>query len=97
MTAPQVPVPVPAAPAAPVAGAPAPAPPTDATSPAPEGGAGQSATDAAGMDEVAWQIAAEADAKYSIVAEPGGGGEQVQAQEQVQASTPVPATGQTAG
>lgn len=84
MTSPQAPVP-PAAPAAPAPAAGAPAP-----VPAPADGAtstGESATDAAGMDEVAWQIAAEADCRNSIVAEPGGGGEQVQA----------PSTEQTAG
>lgn len=48
----------PVAPAAPVAGQPAPA--TN----------GESATDAAAGDPVAWQIAAEADARFSIVAEP---------------------------
>lgn len=87
MTNPQAPVaaPAPAAPAPVAAGAPAPAPVApDTAAPAD----GQSATDAAGMDEVAWQIAAEADCKNSIVAEPGGGGGG-------QAPAPVPE--QTAG
>lgn len=53
-----------------------PMPPAPAAAPAPGAAPaaapveGQSATDAAGMDEVAWQIAAEADAQYSVVAEP---------------------------
>jgi hypothetical protein len=64
--------PMPPAPApAPAAGAPAPVAPAPGA-PALVPATGESATDAAGMDEVAWQIAAEADAKYSIVAEPGG-------------------------
>jgi hypothetical protein len=66
--------PAPAAPASAPAAAPTPAGDAPAAGqPAPEGG--QSDTDAAGMDEEAWQIAAEADARYSVVAEPGGGGD----------------------
>jgi len=57
----------PAAPAPAAPAAPAPAQPAQ-----PDAG-GQSATDAAGMDEVAWQVAAEADAQFSIVAEPNEG------------------------
>jgi len=61
--------PAPAAPA-PAAGAPAPAAaPVAAPDAAPVDG--QSATDAAGMDEVAWQIAAEADARFGKVSAPG--------------------------
>lgn len=60
-----------AAPGAPVAapGSVSPAPAQGAApAPAPEGG--QSATDMAADDPVAWQIAAEADARFSVVAEP---------------------------
>ena len=64
---PAAPAPVPGAPAA----APAPAAP-GAPVPAVPAAGGQSATDAAGMDEVAWQIAAEADAQFAVVEEPGG-------------------------
>lgn len=76
-----------AAPApAPTAGAvPAPAAPgvvapgAGQTAPADPGAGGQSATDAAGMDVDAWSIAAQADARFSIVEDngseeaPGGG------------------------
>jgi hypothetical protein len=58
------PAPVAPAPAAPVPGA---APPAAV----PEDPGGQSATDLAADDPVAWQVAAEADARFSIVAEPG--------------------------
>jgi hypothetical protein len=69
------------------------APPAPGQSPQPD--PGQSATDAAGMDEVAWQIAAEADAQFSVVAEPGGGGPQIAAQVPQQQAPAPPA--QTTG
>lgn len=76
MTAPQQPIP------APVAPAPAPDPtapvPQQAQAPVPVDQAppeqpGESATDQAVGDPAAWQVAAEADARYSIVQRPLNG------------------------
>lgn len=67
-------VPAPAAPGAPAPGAAAPSAPGD-----PAAAGGESATDAAGMDIDAWSIAAQADARFSILEDngteeaPGGG------------------------
>lgn len=61
------PAPAPGAPA-PVPGAPAPAPaPGAAADAVPAGAPGESATDAAGMDVDAWNIAAQASARYRVV------------------------------
>jgi hypothetical protein len=77
------PAPAPA-PGAPAPGAPAPAAPGD-----PAAAAGQSATDAAGMDIDAWNIAAMADARYSLVPEADGGSAEVE--EPAAPAAPAPA------
>lgn len=61
-----VPAPVPVAPAP----APGATPPVPQPGQAPVPAEGESATDLAADDPVAWQVAAEADARFSIVAEP---------------------------
>ena len=63
--APGAAAPVLAGPAVP--GQPAPAPPGGAADPATAGAGGESATDAAGMDVDAWNIAAQASARYRVV------------------------------
>jgi hypothetical protein len=79
--------PVPAvAPAAAVPGA---VPGAPAPAPAAQVEGGQSATDAAGMDEVAWQIAAEADAQFAVIEEPGGASATEEAKAPAQAAASV--------
>jgi hypothetical protein len=69
---PTIPAPAPAPGAGPVAPGAAPgAAPAPAAAGADPNVDGQSATDAAGMDEVAWQIAAEADASFAVIGEGG--------------------------
>lgn len=84
---PVTPAPAVAPAAAPVApGAPVPAAPQEA--------GGVSATDQAGDDPeswAAWQVAAEADARFSIVAEPDQETEEAPAEPVAQAPAPVPA------
>lgn len=79
MTAPMQPVPAPVAPA-PAPAAPAPqqaqAPAPDQETPMPDNsppGGGESATDAAAGDPMAWLTAAELDARYDIVQRPLNG------------------------
>lgn len=73
--APAAPAPMAPAPAAPVQQAqPQQAPaPDQQPQPQPQDQGGQSATDQAMGDPVAWQVAAEADARYSIVQRPLNG------------------------
>ena len=92
--------PVPGAVPAPAAGAPAPAP--GAQPPAPAPGApvdpaaaaapGESATDAAGMDVDAWNIAAQASARYRVVRDLRDKSQSPDAANPATPDTPAPAT-----
>lgn len=71
--APAAPAPMAPAPAAPVQQAQPQQAPAPDQQPQPQDQGGQSATDQAMGDPVAWQVAAEADARYSIVQRPLNG------------------------